>query len=125
MLNRAIWADTFPILIVENDADLCILLRYLVAQTYPQASIVLASTGQAALQILTQHGAGLVVIDHQLPAHLPIVLLASDNTVQQTALACGVTEFVAKPFAIEQLVQSLVSALPHARAWPDGLVWPC
>ena len=137
MLNRAIWADTFPILIVENDADLCILLRYVVAQTYPQASIVLASTGQAASQILTQHGAGLVVIDHQLPeldglalveqlrtwlAHLPIVLLASDDTVQQTALACGVTEFVAKPFAIEQLVQSLVSALPHARAWPDGSV---
>ena len=137
MLNRANWADTFLIIIVENDADLCVLLRYVVAQTYPQASIVLASTGQAALQIHTQRGADLMIIDHQLPAldglalverlrtrlaHLPIVLLASDDTVQQNALACGVTAFVAKPFAIEQLVDSLVSALPYARAWPDDSV---
>ena len=139
MPNYDIGADVCPIIIVENDADLCVLLRYVVAQTYPQASIALASTSQAALQIYAHHGAQLVTIDHLLPvldgitlaqqlrarqAQLPIVLLASDDTVEQTALACGVTQFVAKPFAIEQLVHSLVGGLPHARMWSHESVRP-
>jgi len=139
MPNHASDAGALPIIIVENDADLCVLLRYVVAQTYPYASIELASTGQAALQFYTHRDAQLAIIDHQLPpldglalahqlctrqAHLPIVLLASDDTVKQSALAYGVTEFVAKPFTIDQLVHSLVSALPHVRAWPDASVWP-
>jgi response regulator of citrate/malate metabolism len=140
MPNYDVGTDACPIIIVENDADLCVLLRYVVEQTYPQEAIALASTSDAALQIYTHHGAQLVIIDHLLPAldginlvhqlsanqaHLPIVLLASDETVEQTALACGVSEFVAKPFAIEQLVHSLVSVLPHARVWPDESVPPC
>ena len=140
MLNYIIRADTKPIIIVENDTDLSVLLRYVVGQTYPRLPIALVSTQDAALEIYRQHGADLAIIDHQLPAldglalahdlrirqaHLPIVLLASDDTVKQAALACGITEFVAKPFAIDQFVQSLVGALPHARAWPDQQVWPC
>jgi DNA-binding NtrC family response regulator len=137
MLNYTIRADTKPIIVVENDTDLCVLLRYVVAQSYPQLSIVLASIDDDALRIYSHHGAELVIIDHQLPAldglalahelrtrqaHLPIVLLASDDSVKQVALARGVTEFVAKPFAIEQLVDSLASSLPYARAWPDERV---
>ena len=133
MLNRAILVSTKPIIVVENDADLSILLRHIIEQTYPSMSIVLASMADAAVQIYTQRGAELAVIDHQFPtldglalarqlrswqARLPIVLLASDDTVKQAALAYGVTEFVAKPFGIDELVHSLVSALPYARMWP-------
>jgi len=133
MFNRAIRTSTKPIIVVENDADLCILLRYIVEQTYPGMSIVLASMVDAAVEIYSQRGAELVLIDHQLPAldglalahqlrkrqaRLPIVLLASDDTVKPAALAYGVTEFVPKPFGVDELVQSLVSAFPYARVWP-------
>src|SRR5205814_695000 len=67
MPNYDIGVNAYPIIIVENDADLCILLRYVVAQTYPEASIALASTSHAALQSYASHGAQLVIIDHLLP----------------------------------------------------------
>ena len=119
------------IVIAEHDDDVRALLEQVVLHTYPFATIASVADGVAALGTFRQQGAKLVLIDAELPlqtgldvvrelrsydATVPIIVLSVDDTVAEQAHSIGATCFVAKPFGMREMMQTLLEVLPLEQA---------
>jgi CheY-like chemotaxis protein len=119
-------AAVYHIIIADDDAAIRSLIVRVVVHTYPRAMTSAVSDGLDALLIYQQHGADLVITNHEMPvlsglslierlrvlsATLPIIMISAHPSVEPLAQAVGVTAFLAKPFLIAQFVQILTSVL--------------
>src|SRR5215213_8461073 len=120
-------AAVYHIIIADDDAAIRSLIVRVVVHTYPCAMTSAVSDGLDALGIYQQHGADLVITNHEMPvlsglslierlrvlsATLPIIMVSAHQNVESRARAVGVTHFLLKPFPIAQLVQLLIGVLP-------------
>jgi CheY-like chemotaxis protein len=116
----------YHIIIADDDVAIRSLIVRVVVHTYPRAMTSAVSDGLDALLIYQQHGADLVITNHEMPvlsglslterlrvlsATLPIIMISANPSIEPLARAIGVTAFLVKPFLITQLVQILTSVL--------------
>ena len=117
----------YHVIIADDDASIRSLIARVVARTYATVTISSVSDGLDALAIYHQHGADLVITNHEMPvlsglslierlrvlsATLPIIMVSAHQSVEPRARAVGVTHFLLKPFHIALLVQILTGILP-------------
>lgn len=125
------------ILVVDDEPQ---IQRFLVhALNASGYDTVLASTGAGALEAVTQHRPDLMVLDLGLPdmngktvierlradTDLPVIVLSAHDQEMEKILALdlGANDFVAKPFAIGELLARLrVSLRPRRGAGAPGLL---
>ena len=115
------------LLIVDDDDGVRTFVAHVAMRVYPALTLDSVLDGAEAFRAFGQHPADLVITDMQmpimsgldliralraLPSAVPILMLSSDSMVQTAALATGATRFLAKPFAIAALRQTLRELLP-------------
>jgi CheY-like chemotaxis protein len=117
----------YHVIIADDDAAIRSLIARVVARTYDRVIISSVSDGLDALSVYQQHGADLVITNHEMPvlsglslterlrllsATLPIIMVSAHQSVEPQARAVGVAHFLLKPFRITLLVQVLTGVLP-------------
>lgn len=125
------------VLIVEDDPG----LREALCDTLELAgyTVVAATDGPAALELMERSPIGMVVSDVQMPdmdgygllkrirgrhPDLPVVLMTAYGTVQKAvdAMHCGASDYLTKPFAADVLVDMVNRYLPAAQDEDAGMV---
>jgi two-component system response regulator FlrC len=125
-----------PILLVEDD----LRLREALAETLRLAdfAVITAGDGAAALELLDTNSFGAVITDYQMKPmdgstllarlrerypQLPVLMITAHGSIEH-AVACmmaGATDYLAKPFAAQALIEKLARILP--RELPaDGVI---
>lgn len=119
--------DSLPILIVEDDLECLALLESLLKRR-GYSNVVVAGSGEAALEYLAGNEVGALVLDLHLPglsgtglvrkvrACRPCmsVVVVTGSTKLDTAVECmklGAVDFLTKPIVLERLVECLDRAL--------------
>jgi CheY-like chemotaxis protein len=105
----------YHVLVVEDHDIMRRFLIRLLAQFYPEATIDTVKTGAEALSAIIQHSPDLIISGYEMPImdgldlvrtlrmqgeNTPILLLSSDPSIAERALADGATAFLAKPFQV-------------------------
>lgn len=111
--------DAYKILIVEDNAELLMLMKQLLSASY---HVRTASNGKEALEVIHNNELDLIISDMMMPemdgneltialksdpdySHLPIIILTAktqeDDKAQ--ALANGADEYIVKPFKLRDL----------------------
>jgi two-component system response regulator AlgR len=100
------------VLVVDDEADVRTLMRRLVARVRPDATILSAADGQAALALCQQKAPALIVSDVSMRVmsgidlvtalraagvQIPIILVSADPGYEQDALSAGADAFIFKP----------------------------
>lgn len=126
------------ILVVDDEPQ---IQRFLVhALTASGYDTTLAATGAGALEAVAQHRPDLMVLDLGLPdmngktvieqlrasSDLPVIVLSAHDQEMEKILALdlGANDFVAKPFAIGELLARLRATLRPRRAAAGGTAGP-
>jgi DNA-binding response OmpR family regulator len=120
---------TYRVMIVEDDSAIAqSLLLALKTLTSPAIDAVRAYSGEEAIRLWAEQPADLLLTDHnmremsgvELVGHLreqgatqPMLLLTAYDSivVQLAARNAGVTDFIAKPFFIDQLLDQISDLL--------------
>ena len=111
--------DIYRLLIVEDNAELLMLMRQLLKSSY---HVYAAKNGREALDIIHQKDLDLIISDVMMPEmdgyeltsavksdpnynHLPIILLTAKTQEEdeEEALLAGADEFLTKPFRLSDL----------------------
>ena len=118
--------DTKTILVVDDDQELSDGLRVVLEkQGY---RVIQARDGQSGKQMIYQHHPDLVILDMMMPRmggypvleHFrdktdapPIIMITANEGSRHKAYAeyLGVVDYIRKPFAMEQLLESVEQAL--------------
>ena len=116
------------ILIVEDEADLALMLRYnLEAEGY---SVEAATSGDEAAEVIRERVPDLIVLDWMLPglsgielsrrwrareetSRVPIIMLTARGEEEERVrgLATGADDYVVKPFSVPELVARIQALL--------------
>ncbi len=118
---------TTQILIVEDD----VTLRDALAETLSLAGhdVLIASDGQAALELLATETPAAVVTDYQMKPmnghqllvqlrathpNLPVLLMTAHGSIEHavSAMLEGATDYLVKPFSAQVLIEKLTGLLP-------------
>jgi len=126
--------DGAKILVVEDEAMVAdVVSRYLRRDGF---QVLLATDGQAALDIAREQSPDLVLLDLMLPkidglevcrrlrAHsqIPIIVVTAkgDETDRIVGLELGADDYVSKPFSPRELVARVRAVLRRAKPAPNG-----
>jgi two-component system response regulator DctR len=114
-------------IIVDDELPSRFLIRQIVEEHYPSASIAEATDGRAALKLYDEQGADLMIIDYHMPflsgtelvkllrerkAAIPLVMVTNHPQVKSDAMFAGLTYFVDKGDLQHQLTEFLPVLLP-------------
>jgi CheY-like chemotaxis protein len=117
---------SYHVIVADDDAAIRSVIVRVIARIYPFATISEVADGLTALSIYQQHGADLVITNHQMPvmnglilterlcvlnSTLPIIMVSAHPIAEPLARAAGVTHFLLKPFSIAELVRIVTSVL--------------
>lgn len=127
--------DKFPILLVEDDHDLCYLVKQ-VLQSLGFRNVTSASNGRVALEKALEQNFKIVITDWEMkpmsgiefvkylrtlvPApnrYAPVLMFTGRTAMEdvQAARDAGVNEFLAKPFTASELSKRLLSSIQNPR----------
>ena len=126
------------ILIIDDDADVCLIVRrLLMAKGY---AVRAAADGVTAFALARQFPPDLIILDLGLPGHdgwtvarelradpaldhVPILVITgnSSSAAHRLAWAAGCQAIIGKPFALET-VEETVTALLHQAVEPAGVL---
>ena len=115
------------LLIAEDDLFNRLLVVSMLAKN-KQIEVLEAKDGVEALAMLLEHSVDIVLLDIHMPkmngletlkeirliekiAHIPIMLISSDETEKKQSLALGAEAFIAKPFNLKGLEQQIHDVL--------------
>src|ERR687883_1692077 len=122
---------TYKIMVVDDEPANLRLLERLFRREY---QVITASSGQEALELLSQHDVALLITDQRMPGMTGIELLKrtasfrphmvriiltgyTDFGALVEAINCGqVYKYVTKPWSNEDLRQTVVRAVEHYEA---------
>ncbi len=113
----------YDVLLVEDDPDLSEALEAGLEQA--NLTVITSSSAEDACKVLSSNSVGIVVSDIGLPnasglqllkilrqnfAQLPMILMTAYGEVQQAvqALKMGASDYLAKPFTIESLIEKVI-----------------
>ena len=122
------------ILVVDDEPEIVrALQRTLTANGY---SVITASSGEEAVEMVTQHRPDLLSLDLLLPgmsglevsrrvratSNIPIIVLSVKEAERDKveALDLGADDYVAKPFGMNEVLARVRVALRHAAQAPSG-----
>src|SRR3989442_9897512 len=122
------------ILVVDDEPEIVrALQRTLTANGY---SVITASSGEDAVEMVTQHRPDLLLLDLLLPgmsglevsrrvratSNIPIIVLSVKEAERDKveALDLGADDYVAKPFGMNEVLARVRVALRHAAQAPSG-----
>ena len=110
----------YTLLLVEDNAELLLLMKGLFAKTYQVAT---AENGRIALEYIREHNVDIVVSDIMMPemtgiemclqiknnvdlCHIPIILLTALNNTEQSieGVNRGADDYISKPFNAQLLL---------------------
>jgi CheY-like chemotaxis protein len=115
------------VLIVDDDSALLAVLKLTMEEICSHCRVKTAGNGHAALNVLNQHNIKLVLTDYNMPGmnglelatqirdrwpEIPLVLMTAsgDSSELRAAVSSlGKSDFVQKPFGVNQLRQILQS----------------
>ncbi len=115
------------ILIAEDHAAVRALITTIVTRMYPACEITVVTNGADALAAYRQHGADLVITDYMMPimtglalvqtlraqqSTIPILVVSMNIAIAEAVVKAGANRFLAKPFALPELQQTLQDLLP-------------
>jgi DNA-binding response OmpR family regulator len=114
------------IVIAESESHVRALLARIVARTYPACRISVVSDGAAALAVVENQGADLLIATYRLLSLSGIelvralrtrqldvpTLLISSEPVEASALVAGADRFLLKPFTLVEIQRILRELLP-------------
>jgi CheY-like chemotaxis protein len=115
------------ILIAEDHAAVRNLLTTIVARIYPTCTVTAVANGAEALAVFQARSADLLITDHAMPimtglalvqvlraqqSTVPILVISMNIAIKQIVLQTGANRFLAKPFAMHELQQTLIDLLP-------------
>jgi DNA-binding NtrC family response regulator len=119
------------ILIVDDEPVLRLVIWRMLSRRFPEVHMVAADTVADARQKLTLRQPLLIITDYHLsdgtgsdvlsaaqridPA-LPVVVVSADTSVADMVLHAGARAFVAKPFAMHTLQETVAASLCGASA---------
>lgn len=133
-------SNSFCILIVEDNNDMCLFIQETLSQEY---SVIIAQNGVEALEIIRKadQGIDLIVTDLMMPqmdgfnlikqlkekpntVNIPILVLTAmqEESVKVEVLESGVNDFLTKPFAVQELlikVKSILSDTIIKKMWAE------
>ena len=117
---------THPVLVVDDEPAIRSVLRLiLLAEGY---DVVAAASGEEALACLAQQSPAVVLLDLRLPGmsgwqlhdqlrqaapQLPVVYMTAGRHVQQEASSHQAAGYLAKPFDVDSVVDTVARFLPH------------
>jgi len=128
------------VVVVEDDQDIAGLIRHALERS-GGFEVLMATSGDAALRIVTEEIPDLVILDLNLPvlngievcrilrtrehtAGIPIIILTAraseDDRV--TGLELGADDYVVKPFSLRELVARVRAVLRRRSAQSDAAV---
>jgi DNA-binding response OmpR family regulator len=121
------------VLIIEDDRDICLSLRYALEQERI-FEVAVAHDGESGLQEANRHPPDLVLLDLNLPgmdgmavceqlrgsagtAAVPIIMLTArvEEADKLSGLALGADDYITKPFSIKEVVARVRAVLRRAR----------
>ena len=122
------------VLVVEDDAGICKFLKTtLTANGY---EVLVTSTGQQALEIISSHCPDCILLDLGLPdmdgnriienvrswTKTPIIVISARSTEEDKAYALdlGADDYLIKPFGTIELLARIRTALRHTRTARDN-----
>jgi len=114
-------SDVYRLLVVDDDATIREMLdMVLVSEGY---EVITAAHGAAALTLLDQVRPNVILLDMKMPimdgweflrqyrrrpgAKVPVVVRAADKDDKRRAADVGANAYIAKPFAIDDLIRVL------------------
>jgi CheY-like chemotaxis protein/phosphoribosyl 1,2-cyclic phosphodiesterase len=122
----------FDVLVVDDDPD---TLALIVRALEPDYSVIQASSGAQALQLIGASIPDMMVVDYKMAGmdgmtlvrtlrarpeteHLPVLMLTSmdDEASTRAGFDAGVTDYVTKPFSIPQLTARVHACLARMQA---------
>lgn len=115
------------LLIAEDDLFNRLLVVSMLAKN-KQIEVLEAKDGVEALAMLLEHSVDIVLLDIHMPkmngletlkeirliekiAHIPIMVISSDETEKKQSLALGAEAFIAKPFNLKGLEEQIHDVL--------------
>lgn len=122
------------VLIVDDEIEITrVLQRSLAANGY---KVLIARTGEEAIQITEQQHPDVILLDLMLPAmsglevckriravsSLPIIILSVKNTEHEKieALDMGADDYITKPFGMKEVLARIRVSLRHTTQTPKG-----
>ena len=122
------------ILVVDDDANICELLRLYLEKEGCQ--VILTQDGEAAVAAFKEHGPDLVLLDIMLPvldgwqvcreirksSRVPIIMLTAKGEVfdKVLGLELGADDYVTKPFDTKELLARVKAVLRRAEGAKDA-----
>ena len=115
------------LLMVEDDMFNRLLLVSLLSK-YSNVTVIEAKNGIEALDKLNEHKIDIILLDIHMPemdgfetlhhihnnkeiAHIPVMILSSDEVEEKKSLELGATAFIPKPFDLKALEQQIYEVL--------------
>lgn len=115
------------VLIAEDDRFNRLLVISMLAKN-KQIKVLEAKNGEEALEMLRTHNIDMLLLDIYMPkmdgletlkkirkmetvAHMPIMVISSDETEMKKSLAFGANAFIAKPFKLKELEGQIYTLL--------------
>ena len=122
------------VLVVDDEREIVRALQH--ALTAHGYTVLTASSGEEAIEIVTRHRPDLLLLDLLLPgmsglevcrqvratSNVPIIVLSVKETERDKveALDLGADDYVAKPFGMDEVLARIRVALRHAAQAPSG-----
>src|SRR3954467_2499180 len=122
------------VLVVEDEADVASLIKHALERT-GGADVAIVSSGDAALQAVTERRPDLIILDLNLPSisgvevcrilrsrpdegHLPIIMLTARSSEDDMVfgLEQGADDYVTKPFSLRELTARVRAVLRRGPA---------
>jgi DNA-binding NtrC family response regulator len=127
-----LWYMSLRISIVDDDAHTLFFVRRVINDSIPEAEVVCFNSPRQAFEYICKIGSDLLITDHgmgemcgtelivQLRAKgmsLPVIMISSDTSTRDEALAAGACEFLSKG-ELNKLPGLISSRLAHAQTAP-------
>jgi DNA-binding response OmpR family regulator len=126
------------ILIIEDDRDICLSLRYALEKE-GDFSVSAAHDGESGVREAARHMPDIVLLDLNLPgmdgmavceqlrrsratATVPIIMLTAriEEADKVSGLALGADDYITKPFSVKEVVARIRAVLRRARTPLEG-----
>lgn len=134
--------NDLKILIAEDEVNISIALKAIIRKVYPTASINVVTNGREALDTIKVTTYQLIVSDWNMPVmtgiellvalrnkkatmDIPFIMLTArgDKESVISALKNGVTEYIAKPFENQQVIDKVQKFLGYEDHEPDKSIY--